>query len=105
MAVYGVQTWDANGVVSNYGIKPVSVIGYNELAKNQQVASFTYVVPVGCKLNFYQVNNVENYDSNMRRRVYVSGNKIIVEAINDTTFGADTFPAVRSFIIAVAEKI
>lgn len=104
MAAYGVQTWGADGALNNYGIKPVSVIGYNELAKNQQAGSFTYVVPAGCKLNFFQVNNVQDYDSDMRRRVYVSGNKIIVEAVSQSTYGADTFPAVKSFIIAVAEK-
>jgi len=105
MAEYGIQTWDANGVQNNFGIKPVSVISYNELAKNQQSGTFTYPVPTGCKLNFFHVNNVQDYDSNMKRRVYVSGNRIIVEAVSESTYGADIFPAVRSFIIAVVERI
>ncbi len=38
MAEYGVQTWDASGKVNNYGVKPVSVCGYLQLAQNRKQA-------------------------------------------------------------------
>ncbi len=38
MAEYGVQSWETSGKVNNYGIKPVSVCGYLQLAQNQKQA-------------------------------------------------------------------
>jgi hypothetical protein len=41
MAQYGVETWDASGRVNNYGIKPVSVSGYLQLAQNEKTGSYS----------------------------------------------------------------
>ncbi len=49
MAEYGVQTWDASGKVNNYGIKPVSVCGFLQLAVNPKTGSFP--------LTFHRVAN------------------------------------------------
>ena len=32
---WGIQTWDANGIPNNYGIKPVSVVGRIQLSEGQ----------------------------------------------------------------------
>lgn len=37
---WGIQTWDANGVPNNYGIKPVSVVGIIDLALGQKTGSY-----------------------------------------------------------------
>ena len=43
---WGVQTWNANGVPNNYGIKPVSVYGTQVLANGQKSGSWTVSVPL-----------------------------------------------------------
>lgn len=37
--VWGIQTWDVNGIPNNYGIKPVSVVGMVSLAEGQASGS------------------------------------------------------------------
>lgn len=54
MAEYGVQTWDASGNVNNYGVKPVSVCGYLQLAQNQKTGSYTVALPPGCRLTYFR---------------------------------------------------
>ncbi|MHA0909026.1 hypothetical protein ACR9HB_01940, partial [Enterobacter hormaechei subsp. steigerwaltii] len=49
MAEYGVQTWDASGNVNNYGVKPVSVCGYLQLAQNQKTPAANPTVPAGTR--------------------------------------------------------
>ncbi|WP_410690010.1 hypothetical protein [Citrobacter freundii] len=39
---WGIQTWDANGVPNNYGIKPVTVVGIIDLALGQKTGSYQF---------------------------------------------------------------
>lgn len=72
MAEYGVQTWDASGKVNNYGIKPVSVCGYLQLAVNQKTGSYSVTLPPGCKLTYFQVMNDDKWGTG-RRKITISG--------------------------------
>lgn len=72
MADFGVQTWDASGKVNNYGIKPVSVCGYVQLAVNQKTGSYTVALPPGCKLTYFQVMNDDKWGTG-RRKITISG--------------------------------
>ncbi|KWZ93413.1 hypothetical protein HMPREF3212_00195 [Citrobacter freundii] len=105
---WGVQTWNANGVPNNYGIKPVSVYGTQLLANGQKSGSWTVSVPLGLKLNYYHVANAsETSPGGMgsgRRRVSVSGNTITVSAAGDTEYAANTFQAARAFLVITIEK-
>lgn len=38
----GIQTWDANGVPNNYGIKPISVVGIIDLLVDQKTGSYSF---------------------------------------------------------------
>ncbi len=71
MAEYGVQTWDASGKVNNYGIKPVSVCGYLQLAVNQKTGSYSVTLPPGCKLTYFQVMNDDKWGTG-RRKITIS---------------------------------
>lgn len=105
---WGVQTWNANGVPNNYGIKPVSVYGTQLLANGQKSGSWTVSVPPGLKLNYYHVANASETSSggmgSGRRRVSVSGNTITVSAAGDTECAANTFQAARAFLVITIEK-
>lgn len=105
---WGVQTWDANGVPNNYGIKPVSVNGTQLLAAGQKTGGWSVNVPAGLRLNFYHVINHSDTASaglgTGRRRIIVSGNTVTVSAAGDTEYAADTFPASRAFLIFTIER-
>ncbi|WP_235024089.1 hypothetical protein [Enterobacter hormaechei] len=72
MAEYGVQTWDASGKVNNYGVKPVSVCGYLQLAQNQKTGSYTVALPPGCRLTYFQSMNGDQFGTS-RRKITISG--------------------------------
>ncbi|WP_182928643.1 hypothetical protein [Klebsiella sp. WP3-W18-ESBL-02] len=105
---WGVQTWDANGVPNNYGIKPVSVYGTILLSDGQKTGSWSITVPAGLRLNYYHVANTSETSNvglgNGRRRITVSGNSIIVSSAGDTEYAADTYQAARAFLVITIEK-
>ncbi|EPY2353869.1 hypothetical protein ACXAUU_004481, partial [Enterobacter hormaechei] len=72
MAEYGVQTWDASGKVNNYGVKPVSVCGYLQLAQNQKTGSYSVALPPSCRLTCFQVMNGDQFGTS-RRKITISG--------------------------------
>ncbi|MDS6635758.1 hypothetical protein [Enterobacter hormaechei] len=72
MAEYGVQTWDASGNVNNYGVKPVSVCGYLQLAQNQKTGSYTVALPPGCRLTYFQSMNGDQFGTS-RRKITIWG--------------------------------
>ncbi len=96
---YGIQTWDANGNPNNYGLVPISVLGFFAVNQNQQSGSVSYTVPAGFVMDILQVSSGETY-SQTRRTVTVSGGSISIGAAADTNFGANTYPAIAGFIIA-----
>ncbi|ENB6636648.1 hypothetical protein ABH584_002874, partial [Enterobacter hormaechei] len=49
---WGIQTWDANGIPNNYGIKPVSVVGRVQLSEGQTSGSWSFTIPAGMKVGF-----------------------------------------------------
>jgi len=103
MAEYGVQTWDASGKVNNYGIKPVSVCGYLQLAANQKTGSYSVALPPGCKLTYFQVMNDDKWGTG-RRKITISGGTATVTSVGDTDFSAGTEPAVAAFLIFQIER-
>ena len=97
---WGIQTWDANGKVNNYGLVPVSVLGFFSVTNGQQLGSATYTIPTGFVMEVLQVCADSNYTTK-RRKITVSGGTVTISAASsDIDFGANTFPAVAGFIIA-----
>lgn len=96
---FGIQTWDVNGKPNNYGLVPVSVVGFFPVAQNQQSGSVSFPVPAGFVMDVLQAFSGETY-TNIRRTVTVSGGNITVGAAGDADFGANTYPALAGHIIA-----
>ncbi|TYF78441.1 hypothetical protein DJ539_00580 [Enterobacter hormaechei] len=103
MAEYGVQTWDASGKVNNYGVKPVSVCGYLQLAQNQKTGSYTVALPPGCRLTCFQVMNGDQFGTS-RRKITISGGTATVSAAGDTDYSAGTEPAAAAYLIFQIER-
>lgn len=103
MVDYGVQTWDASGKVNNYGIKPVSVCGYLQLAANQKTGSYSVALPPGCKLTYFQAMNDDKWGTG-RRKITISGGTATVSSVGDTDYSAGTEPAVAAFLIFQIER-
>lgn len=96
---FGIQTWDAKGNPNNYGLVPVSVLGYFSVATGQKSGGATYDVPAGFALDFLVINSGDTY-TQARRRVVASGSSISISSAADNDFGANTYPALAGFIIA-----
>ena len=103
MVEYGVQTSDASGKVNNYGIKPVSVCGFLQLAVNQKTGSFSVDLPPGCKLTYFQVMNDDKWGTG-RRKISISGGTATVSSVGDTDYSAGTEPAVAAYLIFQIER-
>lgn len=103
MAQYGVETWDASGRVNNYGIKPVSVSGYLQLAQNEKTGSYSVVLPPGCKLTYFQIMNGDQRGTS-RRKITISGGTATVSAVGDTDYSAGTEPAAAAYLIFQIER-
>lgn len=95
---WGIQTWDANGKPNNYGLVPISVLGYFAVAAGQQSGAASYIVPSGFRMEFLQVTASANYTT-IRRTITVSGGTITLGAASENNFGAGTYPAINGFII------
>lgn len=96
---WGIQTWDANGNPNNYGLVPISVLGYFAVAAGQQSGAASYTVPAGFRIEFLQVTASDSYTS-ARRTFTVSGGTITLGAAAETNFGAGTYPAINGYVIA-----
>ncbi len=103
MAEYGVQSWDTSGKVNNYGIKPVSVCGYLQLAQNQKTGSYSVALPPGCRLTYFQVMNGDQFGTS-RRKITISGGTATVSAVGDTDYSAGTEPAAAAYLIFQIER-
>lgn len=96
---WGIQTWDENGNQNNYGLVPVSVLGFFSLANGQQSGSATYTLPAGFIMEILQVSSDAAYTTT-RRKINISGGSVSISSVSDTDFSANTYPAVAGFIIA-----
>ncbi|ANG93189.1 hypothetical protein A8A57_12580 [Lelliottia amnigena] len=97
---WGIQTWDANGIPNNYGIKPVSVVGRIQLAAGQTSGSWSFTVPSGMKVGF--VLSLDEGGNGVGRRIVAAGNTIIVTAAS--AVGLGNYPASKCEIVVFMEK-
>lgn len=97
---WGIQTWDANGVPNNYGIKPVSVVGTVQLTQGQTSGSYSFTVPAGMRVGF--TFTLESGNSpNIGRRVVANGNTITVSPAS--TVGVGNYSSNSCLMIVFVE--
>lgn len=96
---WGIQTWDANGKPNNYGLVPVSVLGFFSVTNGQQSGSASYTLPSGFVMEILQVSSDAAYTT-VRRKINISGGSVSISAVSELDFSANTYPAVAGFIIA-----
>lgn len=97
---WGIQTWDANGIPNNYGLKPVSVVGRIPLAAGQTSGSWSFTVPSGFKVGF--VVSLDAGGSSVGRRIIANGNTISLTAASDVGIG--NYPASACELIVFMEN-
>lgn len=97
---WGIQTWDANGIPNNYGVKPVSVVGRIQLAAGQTSGSWSFTVPSGMKVGF--VLSLDEGGNGVGRRIVAAGNTITVTAAS--AVGLGNYPASKCEIVVFMEK-
>lgn len=98
---WGIQTWDANGVPNNYGIKPVSVVGRIQLSAGQTSGSWSFTIPAGMKVGFV-VSLESSGNAAVGRRIVASGNTISVMSASDVGIG--NYPANACELVVYLEK-
>ncbi|EJD5900220.1 hypothetical protein ACSD1S_004315 [Escherichia coli] len=97
---WGIQTWDANGVPNNYGIKPVSVVGRIQLSQGQTTGSWSFIIPAGMKVGF--AVSLDEGAVSVGRRIIASGNTISLSSASST--GVGNYPASKCELIVFLEK-
>lgn len=102
MAEYGIATYDANGKYNNYGIKPVSVVGFDFLSAGNNSYSFSYSIPAGTKVGFV-ISLDDGAISGPARKIVASGNKITITPTSSP--GANVYPSSNCYLIAYLEKL
>ncbi|QXG07659.1 hypothetical protein [Erwinia phage Snitter] len=101
--MFGFGTWDGNGNYNNTGLVPVNVLGYVQIPEGVTSASYAFNVPSGYSLAFVVMPN-SNTDGtgDNRRRIYVSGNQVIVQPAPNNVSGTDRYPLNQMFILGYA---
>lgn len=97
---WGIQTWDANGVPNNYGIKPVSVVGRIPLSEGQNSGSWSFTIPAGMKVGF--AISLDKGAVSVGRRIVASGNTITLSAASSVGIG--NYPASECELVVFVEK-
>lgn len=98
MAVYGIQTWDANGVPNNTGIVQVMTLGHVYLSAGQVSGSWAYTVPPGFRVQAVQSPVTGDAYSDQRRKLNFNGNTLTISnAVND--FSANTMTADEAWLV------
>ncbi|EOC1313842.1 hypothetical protein ACTEV4_000635 [Cronobacter turicensis] len=103
MAAFGIQTWDALGIPNNYGIQPISVLGYIQMGLNQQTGGATFQLPSGMVMDFMTVNFDGSY-TQTRRTITVSGGNLSVGSAANNNYATNTYPATAGYIVAFLRK-
>lgn len=101
---WGFQSWDGNGNPNNYGIVPVSVAGVIRLAAGQQSGSYAFTVSPGYAIQF-TVGFTPNTYNAARRRIYISGASIIIDAAANGSLGGDVYQADVADVIVYVVKV
>jgi len=100
---FGFGTWDANGNYNNTGLVPVNILGYYRIGENTLNASYAFSVPAGYSLKFLVMpDSSSDGTGDNRRRIYVSGNSVIVEPAANNVSGTDRFPLNAMYIMGYA---
>lgn len=97
---WGIQTWDANGVPNNYGIKPVSVVGRIPLSEGQNSGSWSFTIPAGMRVGF--AVTLDKGAVSVGRRIVASGNTITLSAASSA--GVGNYPASECELVVFVEK-
>ena len=97
---WGIQTWDANGIPNNYGIKPVSVVGMVSLAEGQASGSWSFPVPAGFRLGY--VVSLDNGGTKVGRHIVASGNTISLSPASEV--GPGNYPASACELVIFMER-
>lgn len=97
---WGIQTWDANGIPNNYGIKPVSVVGRIQLSEGQTSGSWSFTIPAGMKVGF--VASLDKGAVSVGRRIVASGNTITLSAASSAGIG--NYPASECELVIFVEN-
>lgn len=101
--VYGVESWNSNGVKNNYGIKPSMVLGRVTLASFSQSGSWSFTLRVGYTLKYIQTP-LENVNTGLRRKFTINGGAITCTAASTTQFEINTEPAIAAVLVFYQEK-
>ncbi len=97
---YGFATWDGSGNYNNNGLQAVNVVGYVRIDENTLNATFTFNLPTGTSLRFLVMpDSSTDGTGDNRRRIYVSGNAVVVEPAPNNVAGTDRFPLNAMFIM------
>lgn len=97
---WGIQTWDANGIPNNYGIKPVSVVGRIQLSEGQTSGSWSFTVPAGMKVGF--VVSLDKGAVSVGRRISANGNTITLSIASEVGIG--NYPASECELVVFVEN-
>ncbi|WWD11074.1 outer membrane protein [Escherichia phage Phagiculus] len=100
MAEYGIATYDANGNYNNYGIKPVTVVAFVDLATGQTSGSYSYQIPTGYKVGYFIT--LDESGPNNGRYIVASGNTITIAPGNAAADGY--YPATKCKMVVYLEK-
>ena len=92
MSDFGFASWTPAGVKNNYGLVPISVLGFFSVTNGQQSGGASYTLPSGFVMEILQVSSDAAYTT-IRRKINIS-------SVSGTDFSANTYPAVAGFIIA-----
>lgn len=98
---WGIQTWDANGIPNNYGIKPVSVVGRIQLSEGQNSGSWSFTIPAGMKVGF--VVSLDKGAISVGRSIVANGNTITLGAASSAGIG--NYPASECELVVFVEKV
>lgn len=100
---WGIQTWDANGVKNNYGIKPTMVLGRATVTSFSQSGTWSFAIRSGYVLKYVQAP-LENVNTGLRRKFTVSGGKITCSPAGTGQYEINTEPAIAAVLVFYQEK-
>lgn len=94
---YGFGTWDANSVDNNTGLVKINSLGVMAIDATSNYSQ-AFSVPAGYTLDYLFQASADRTGTG-RKRIYVSGNSIVVAQVSSTDFSGDSFPNVPGNIL------